>query len=150
VDSQRIKDYARLLASIGINAISINNVNVWERETYLITEEYLDDIKKINTIFNDYGIKIFLCVNYASPFSLGHLETADPLNEKVANWWRDKVEEIYNKIPTLGGFLIKADSEGRPGPFTYGRNHAEGANVIANALKPFDGVLIWRAFVYNH
>src|SRR5699024_1960308 len=149
-DKQRLIDYARLLASIGINAISINNVNVWDVETKLITKEYLYEVQKVVSLFRTYGIKTFLSVNYASPITLGELETADPLDEDVQNWWQLKVSEIYNTIPDFGGFIVKADSEGRPGPFSYNRNHAEGANMLAKALKKYDGILIWRCFVYNH
>lgn len=145
----RIKDYARLLSSVGINAISINNVNVWDIETNLITSKYLPDVKKIASIFSSYGIQTFLSINYASPIELGNLDTADPLNEDVKQWWKDKVKEIYSYIPDFGGFVVKADSENRPGPFSYNRDHAEGANVLAEALQPFNGIVIWRCFVYN-
>lgn len=145
---ERIKDYARMLVSIGINAVSINNVNVSEEETKLIDEK-IDIVTKINAIFKQYGIKTYLSINYASPIQLSGFNTADPLDKEVRNWWRNKVEEIYNKIPDFGGFVVKADSEGRPGPFTYGRSHAQGANMLAEALKPYGGFLIWRCFVYN-
>jgi alpha-glucuronidase len=144
----RIKDYARLLASVGINSISINNVNVFEEETKLISEKF-DLVKKIYHIFSAYGIKIFLSINYASPMEISNIKTADPLADQVINWWQNKVKKIYEEIPDFGGFLVKADSEGRPGPFTYGRNHAEGANMLAEALEPYGGILIWRCFVYN-
>lgn len=149
-DLTRVKDYARLLSSIGINAISINNVNVWDVETKLITKKYLPKVKKISDLFQAYGITTYLSINYASPMELGNLPTADPLSNEVEKWWIQKVEEIYKIIPDFGGFVVKADSEGRPGPFTYGRGHVEGANVLARALKPFNGKLIWRCFVYNH
>lgn len=149
-DLTRVIDYARLLSSIGINAISINNVNVWDVETNIITDQYLPKVKKIAEIFQAYGITIFLSINYASPIALGNLDTADPLDDNVKDWWKKKVEEIYHYIPNFGGFVVKADSENRPGPFTYGRDHAEGANVLAEALKPFGGVVIWRCFVYNN
>lgn len=145
----RIKDYARLLSSVGINAVSINNVNVWDIETNLITSKYLPDVKKIASIFGSYGIQTFLSINYASPIELGNLATADPLNEGVKQWWKEKVKEIYSYIPDFGGFIVKADSENRPGPFSYNRDHAEGANVLAKALQPFNGIVIWRCFVYN-
>lgn len=144
----RIIDYARLLASIGINSIVINNVNVHREETKLIDDK-LDMVKKLADIFRNYGIKTFLSINFASPIELGGLSTADPLNSEVRKWWRYKVEDIYAEIPDFGGFLVKADSEHRPGPFTYKRNHAEGANMLAEELKPFGGILIWRCFVYN-
>ncbi|MBM7551554.1 alpha-glucuronidase family glycosyl hydrolase [Thalassobacillus pellis] len=145
----RIKDYARLLSSIGINAIAINNVNVHAVETELITKKLLPDVKQVADIFRAYGIKTFLSINYASPIQLGNLDTADPLNEKVREWWREKTKEIYDYIPDFGGYVVKADSEHRPGPFTYNRNHADGANMLAEALQPFDGIVFWRCFVYN-
>lgn len=146
---ERIKDYARLLASVGVNGISINNVNVHYVETKLITEEYLPDVAKVAEIFRFYGIRMYLSVNYASLIQLGQLDTADPLNEDVKDWWKQKVKAIYQYIPDFGGFVVKADSEHRPGPFTYNRNHADGANMLAEALKPFGGVVFWRCFVYN-
>ncbi len=149
-DKSRLKDYARFLASIGINAISINNVNVWEEETFFITEKYLPEIKEISDIFHSYGgVQLFLSINFASPIAIDHLETADPLQPEVMQWWSNKVKEIYDYIPTFGGFVVKADSEHRPGPFTYDRDHADGANMLAEALAPYDGKVIWRCFVYN-
>jgi len=148
-DTARVRDYARLLGSIGINGIVINNVNVHKYETRLITKEYLPDAKKLAEILREYGIRIYFSINFASPIEIGGLDTADPLDEKVKKWWCDKAGEIYSYIPDFGGFLVKADSEFRPGPFTYNRNHADGANMLAAALKPFGGVVIWRCFVYN-
>lgn len=148
-DLVRIKDYARLLSSIGINSIAINNVNVHEYETKLITKDYLPKAAELANIFREYGIKVFFSINFASPIEIGDLSTADPLDEGVREWWRSKVEEIYSYIPDFGGVLVKADSENRPGPFTYNRNHAEGANMLAEPLKPFGGIVIWRCFVYN-
>lgn len=148
-DTKRIKDYARMLASVGINAISLNNVNVHEVETNLITETYLDEVAKLADIFRTYGIQTFLSINYASPIQLSDITTADPLDENVRNWWKEQAKVIYNYIPDFGGFLVKADSEHRPGPFTYGRNHADGANMLAEALAPYNGIVIWRCFVYN-
>lgn len=148
-DYNRIKDYARMLSSTGINAISINNVNVWDYETNLITEQFLPEVTEIANIFRAYGIKVFLSINYASPIALGNLTTADPLDEDVQQWWNEKAEEIYKYIPDFGGFVVKADSEHRPGPFSYDRNHAEGANVLARALEPFNGLVVWRCFVYD-
>ncbi|MFS0862629.1 alpha-glucuronidase family glycosyl hydrolase [Fredinandcohnia sp. 179-A 10B2 NHS] len=145
----RIKDYARLLSSVGINGVSINNVNVHEIESKLITSEYLPDVAKVADIFRGYGIKTYLSANYASPIQLGDLDTADPLDEGVRSWWKEKVKEVYNYIPDFGGFVVKADSEHRPGPFTYNRTHADGANMLGEALKPFGGVVFWRCFVYN-
>lgn len=148
-ETDRITDYARLLASVGINGVVINNVNVHKTETKLITKEYLSDVAKLAEIFRSYGVTLYLSINYASPIELGNLDTADPLDERVKLWWNNKVKEIYDFIPDFGGFLVKADSEFRPGPFTYGRNHADGANMLAEALEPFGGIVIWRCFVYN-
>lgn len=148
-DWERIRDYARMLASSGINAISINNVNVHKYETMLITPEYLPKVARVADIFRAYGIKLFLSVNYASPLEIGGLTTADPLESTVREWWRNAASDVYAAIPDFGGFLVKADSENRPGPFTYGRNHAEGANMLAEALEPYGGIVIWRCFVYN-
>lgn len=147
VKNNRYVDFARLSASIGINAIAINNVNA---DPKFITVEYLDKIAVLANIFRAYGIKIFLSVNYASPIALNNLKTADPENGMVKKWWRDKVDVIYSKIPDFGGFLVKADSEGQPGPKTYGRNHAVGANMLAKALEDHKGLVLWRAFVYGH
>jgi len=148
-DLSRIKDYARLLASIAINGVVINNVNVHQQETKLITDEFLPDVKRIADVFRDYGIKTYLSINFASPVEIGGLSTADPLDDEVKNWWKKTTSKIYSYIPDFGGFLVKADSEFRPGPFTYGRNHADGANMLAEALKPYGGIVIWRTFVYN-
>ncbi|MCA0755959.1 alpha-glucuronidase [Paenibacillus sp. N4] len=148
-DTFRVRDYARLLASVGINAISINNVNVHHYETMLISEKYLPDVARIAGVFRAFGIVTYLSINYASPIQLGGLATADPLDEEVKAWWQEKAEAIYRHIPDFGGFLVKADSEFRPGPFTYGRDHADGANVLADALQPYGGIVIWRCFVYD-
>lgn len=148
-DKTRIKDYARLVASVGINAVSINNVNVHELESNLITDKFIPEVKTVCDIFAAYGVKLFLSVNYASTITLANMETADPRDKKVQGWWNETTAHLYSKVPNLGGFLVKADSEGRPGPFTYGRNQAEGANMLAAALKPHGGILIWRCFVYN-
>lgn len=148
-DTGRIRDYARLLCSVGINGVVINNVNVHKQETGLITEKYLPDAAKLANVFREYGIKIFFSINFASPMEIGGLGTADPQDGEVRKWWNSKAEEVYSYIPDFGGFLVKADSEFRPGPFTYGRNHADGANMLAEALKPYGGILIWRCFVYN-
>lgn len=148
--NNRNLDYARLVSSIGINGVVINNVNVrGEAASSLITNRYLDRLKELADIFAGYGIKLYLSVNFAAPIEIGGLSTADPLDASVADWWKDCVKNIYQKIPEFGGFLVKADSEGRPGPFTYDRTHADGANVLARALKPYGGLLIWRCFVYN-
>ncbi|PZD94481.1 alpha-glucuronidase [Paenibacillus sambharensis] len=148
-DSKRITDYARLMASVGINGIAINNVNVHELETLLITERYLPQVARIADVFRAYGITLYLSINYSSPMQLGGLPTADPLDESVRAWWRSKMTDIYHHIPDFGGVVVKADSENRPGPFTYGRDHADGANMLAEALEPFGGLVLWRCFVYN-
>ncbi|WP_307473241.1 alpha-glucuronidase family glycosyl hydrolase [Paenibacillus harenae] len=148
-DFTRIRDYARLLASTGINAISINNVNVHREETKLITAEYERTLSKVADVFGAYGIKLFLSINFASPIAIGGLQTADPLDPEVRKWWAERAEDLYRAIPDFGGFLVKADSEFRPGPFTYGRDHADGANLLAEALAPHGGLVIWRCFVYN-
>ncbi|TAH72895.1 MAG: alpha-glucuronidase, partial [Anaerolineaceae bacterium] len=145
----RTKDYARLIASVGINATVINNVNVLGAASELVTDSYLDKLSAIADIFEGYGIKLYLSANFAAPIEIGGLSVSDPLDKDVINWWENCVKKIYDKIPGFGGFLIKADSEGRPGPFTYGRTHADGANMLAKALKPYGGLLIWRCFVYN-
>ncbi|HAF98389.1 alpha-glucuronidase family glycosyl hydrolase [Paenibacillus lactis] len=148
-DLTRVKDYARLLSSVGINAISINNVNVHEIETRFITREYLPQVAQIASVFRKYGITLYLSINFAAPLHIGGVGTSDPLNEDVRRWWRAAADEIYSHIPDFGGFLVKADSEHRPGPFAYGRDHADGANMLAEALKPHGGIVIWRCFVYN-
>lgn len=148
-DLHTITEYARLLSSIGINAITINNVNVHKLETQLITDKFLEKLVPINAILEKFGITLFLSINFASPITLNELTTADPLSEEVITWWNNRAKRIYQILPNLGGFLVKADSEGRPGPFAYGRNHAEGANMLANAIAPFGGKVIWRCFVYN-
>ncbi len=145
----RTRMYARLMASIGTNGIVINNVNVHERETYLITDEYLHEVRKYAELFAEYGIKLFLSVNFAAPMELGGIPVSDPLDPDVIAWWEQAVRHVYEVIPDFGGFLVKADSEGRPGPFTYGRTHADGANMLARALAPYGGIVVWRCFVYN-
>lgn len=147
--NDRTEMYARLMASIGTNAIVINNVNVHEKETYLITDVYLDMVKKYADLFGRYGIKLLLSVNFAAPMELGGILVSDPLDPAVISWWAQTVKHIYEVIPEFGGFLVKADSEGRPGPFTYGRTHADGANMLARALAPYGGIVVWRCFVYN-
>lgn len=149
VVDERTRMYARLAASVGINAVVINNVNVKEMATYMITEKYFGKLDDMAEIFGEYGIKFYMSLNYAAPVELGELDTADPLDENVSNWWHEKMHEVFSRIQNLGGFLIKADSEGRPGPFTYGRTHADGANMLADAVAPYGGKIIWRCFVYN-
>ena len=149
VINERTVDYARLIASVGINGVVINNVNVKNAASYLITDRFFDKVAKLGEIFAGYGIKLFLSLNYASTIEIGGLDSADPLDEKVIAWWKTKMAEIFEKVPTLGGFLVKADSEGRPGPFTYGRTQADGANMLADIVKEHGGIIIWRCFVYN-
>ncbi|MDR2965711.1 MAG: alpha-glucuronidase [Treponema sp.] len=148
-DKTRIEDYARLLASVGINRVSINNVNVRANAKLLIIEEYLKEAKELAAIFRKFGIKLFFSINFGAPWSLGKLPTADPLDPAVAEWWKKRAALIYKYIPDLAGFLVKADSEGEPGPFQYNRTHTDGANILAKALEPFGGEVIWRCFVYN-
>lgn len=147
--NDRIEMYARLMASIGTNAIVINNVNVHEKETYLITDVYLETVRKYAELFGRYGMKLLLSVNFAAPMELGGIPVSDPLDAEVIAWWEKAVKHVYEVIPEFGGFLVKADSEGRPGPFTYGRTHADGANMLARALEPYGGIVVWRCFVYN-
>lgn len=149
VVNQRTVDYARFAASIGINGVVINNVNVKNWATWLITDKYFEKVAKMAEIFAGYGIKFFLSLNYAATIELGGLDSADPLDERVISWWKEKMAEVFANIPNLGGFLVKADSEGRPGPFTYGRTQADGANMLADIIKPYGGIIIWRCFVYN-
>ncbi len=146
--NERTIDYARIIASIGINAVAINNVNVKNAATDLVNDRYIDKVRWLANIFDRYGIKLYLSLNYAMPIEY-EPASADPLDPKVREWWKAKMAEVYSKVPNLGGFLVKADSEGRPGPFTYGRTQADGANMLAEAIKPHGGLIIWRCFVYN-
>jgi alpha-glucuronidase len=148
-DKDRIRDYARLLASVGINRLSVNNVNVREAAKLLITEEYLPELAELAAIFRPFGIRLILSINFAAPYSLGKIGTADPLEPAVSAWWKERVDLIYRYVPDLAGFIVKADSEFEPGPFQYGRTHADGANMLARALKPRGGEVVWRCFVYN-
>ncbi|ELB53867.1 hypothetical protein OKO_02414 [Enterococcus faecium EnGen0056] len=148
-DHETLREYARLLASIGMNAVSINNVNVRGKAKWLITEPYLGEIKQIADTFAAYGIRTFLSINFGAPISVGGLETADPLAEEVITFWQRTADTIYRIIPEFGGFVVKADSEGEPGPFLYGRDHNDGANMLARALQPYGGLVIWRCFVYD-
>ena len=149
LDEQLIREYARANASIGINGSVLNNVNASPK---ILTKPYLKEIQHIADILRPYGIKVYLSINFASPMALGDTKTADPLDRSVARWWKRKAKEIYKLIPDFGGFLVKANSEGQPGPGDYHRTHAEGANMLASALKPFGGIVMWRCFVYgaNH
>lgn len=142
----RYIDYARINASLGINGTVINNVNADPR---VLSDQFLQKIAALADVFRPYGIKMYLSINYDSPRAFGDLDSADPLDPRVQAWWKARTEKIYHYIPDFGGFLVKADSEGQPGPQGYGRNHADGANMLADALKPFGGVVFWRAFVYN-
>ena len=142
----RYRDYARANASLGINGTVVNNVNASAR---FLTVEYLQKVAALAGVFRPYGIKVYLSVYFAAPKTLGGLPTSDPLDPQVRGWWTDKVKEIYRIIPDFGGFLVKANSEGEPGPQDYGRTHADGANMLAEAVKPYQGLVIWRAFVYK-
>jgi alpha-glucuronidase len=142
----RYTDYARANASLGINATVINNVNA---NAIVLTPEYLDKVAALATLWRPYGLRTFLSANFASPIRIGGLKTADPLDPAVIAWWKSKADEIYARIPDFGGFLVKANSEGQPGPKDYGRNHAEGANCLADAVASRGGHVIWRAFIYD-
>lgn len=145
----RLITYARANASLGINGSVLNNVNASPK---MMTAEYINKVKVIANILRPYGIRVYLSINFASPMALGYTKTADPLDKKVQQWWKKKAKEIYATIPDFGGFLVKANSEGQPGPGDYHRTHADGANMLADALKPFGGIVMWRSFVYgaNH
>jgi len=147
--NERTHMYARMIASVGINGVTINNVNVKGTATELISKRYYEQLNRMAILFASYGIKLFLSINFAAPMELGGLDLADPCDEQVISWWIKKSQEVWENIPELGGFLVKADSEGRPGPFTYGRTQADGANMLAKAVEPFGGLIIWRCFVYN-
>ncbi len=146
VPEERIRQYAQLNASIGINGTVLNNVNATPE---MLRRDYLERTAAIADIMRPYGIHVYLAVNFSSPAALGGLETSDPMDQQVRQWWTDKVAEIYSLIPDFGGFLVKANSEGLPGPQDFGRTHADGANMLADALKPHDGIVMWRAFVYS-
>jgi alpha-glucuronidase len=146
-DLRRVGDYARLLASIGIDGCTVNNVNANPR---VLSSDFLPQLARIADAMRPWGVHMSLSVDFSSPKTVGHLDTFDPLDPNVAQWWKSKADEVYRVIPDLGGFLLKADSEGRAGPSAYGRTHADAANVIARALKPHGGVLVYRGFVYNH
>ena len=146
-DLARVSDYGRLLASLGINGCSINNVNA---EPKVITPEMIPLIARIADAFRPWGVRVVIAVDFGSPKTLGGLDTFDPVDPKVAEWWKQKADELYRAVPDLGGFVLKADSEGRVGPSTYGRSHADAANVVARALQPHGGILLYRGFVYDH
>ena len=145
----RLITYARANASLGINGSVLNNVNASPK---MMTAEYINKVKVIANILRPYGIRVYLSINFASPMALGYTKTANPLDKKVQQWWKKKAKEIYAAIPDFGGFLVKANSEGQPGPGDYHRTHAEGANMLADAVKPYGGIIMWRSFVYgaNH
>ena len=145
----RLITYARANASLGINGSVLNNVNASPK---MMTAEYINKVKIIANILRPYGIRVYLSINFASPMALGYTKTADPLDKKVQQWWKKKAKEIYAIIPDFGGFLVKANSEGQPGPGDYHRTHADGANMLADAVKPYGGIIMWRSFVYgaNH
>jgi len=149
-DDARHLQYAKMLASVGINAISINNVNVDQEATYFITERYINEVKHLADIFRTYGISLYLSINYAAPIEIENLSTADPLDKDVRAFWKKTAAFLYDHIPDFGGFVVKADSENRPGPFSYNRTHAEGANMLGEALKPYGGTVYWRCFVYDN
>ena len=154
IDAELIKEYARANASIGINGTVLNNVNASPK---MLSAIYINKVKQYAEILRPYGIKVYLSVNFASPMSIPAkgfnggkpIKTADPLNAQVKAWWKAKAKEIYAEIPDFGGFLVKANSEGQPGPFDYHRTHADGANMLADAVKPFGGIIMWRSFVYG-
>ena len=148
-NATHIKDYALANASIGINGTVLNNVNASPR---MLTTPYLRQVRQIADLLRPYGIKVYLSINFATPMALGATRTADPTDRHVIKWWKHKAKEIYQLIPDFGGFLVKANSEGQPGPSDYGRSHAEGANMLADALQPYGGIVMWRCFVYgaNH
>ena len=143
--SPRYEEYARANASIGINGTVLNNVNA---SPDILKNDYLRKVKALADVFRPYGLRVYLSINFSSPRILGGLADSDPLNPAVHQWWKNKVKEIYQQIPDFGGFLVKANSEGQPGPQDYGRTHADGANMLAQALKPYNGIVMWRAFVY--
>lgn len=144
---ERYVDYARANASVGINGTVLNNVNA---NPLMLTPEYLKKVAALADIFRPYGLKVYLSVKFSSPVNIGGLKTADPLDPEVKEWWKNKAAEIYSFIPDFGGFLVKANSEGQPGPQNYNRTHADGANMLADALNPFGGIVMWRAFVYDN
>ncbi|MFB8227288.1 alpha-glucuronidase [Cellulosimicrobium sp. NPDC055967] len=148
-DLSRVEQYARVLAATGVNRVAINNVNVHAREARLLTDD-LPDVARVAAAFRPWGIRVHLSVSFAAPIVLGGLATSDPLDPDVQAWWADAVRHVYEVIPDFGGFVVKADSEGQPGPFAYGRDHADGANLLARALAPYGGTVHWRAFVYDH
>ncbi|MFD3497380.1 alpha-glucuronidase [Streptomyces sp. NPDC058678] len=148
-ETERVPAYGRLLAACGINAVAVNNVNVHESEAHLLTDR-IGEVAEIAGALRPYGIRTHLSVSFAAPVLLGGLSTADPLDASVRAWWAEATERVYESVEDFGGFVVKADSEGQPGPFAYGRSHADGANMLAAALAPHGGTVHWRAFVYDH
>jgi len=148
-DLSRVTTYARLLAAVGIDRVCVNNVNVHAREARLLTDD-LPEVARVAAALRPYGVRTHLAVSFAAPMTLGGLPTSDPLDEDVRAWWRAAADRVWAAVPDFGGFVVKADSEGQPGPFAYGRDHADGANLLAEAVAPHGGVVHWRAFVYDH
>ena len=146
-DPSRLRELGRLLASAGVNVLCINNVNV-HFPAQLLLEDYLPDLAALADLFRPFGVRLMVSVDFSQPMR-HNIPSADPLEPAVRNWWKETASRVYTAVPDLAGFLIKADSEGRPGPFSYGRNHADGANMLAEALRPYGGVAVWRCFVYN-
>lgn len=144
---QRYKDYARANASVGINGTVLTNVKA---NALVITKDYLLKVAALADVFRPYGIKVYLTARFSDPFEIGGLKTADPFDTQVQSWWKNKADEIYSYIPDFGGFLVKANSEGQPGPQNYSRSHADGANLLADAVAPHGGIIIWRSFVYSN
>ncbi len=149
VVNERTADYARLMASIGINAVAINNVNVRGEAAFLLTERHRSQLIRLAEILDGWGISLYLSINFASTIRVGGMDTADPADSRVQAWWSETSRQLFSSLPGFGGYLVKADSEGEFGPFAYGRTHAEGANMLARAVKPYGGRVIWRCFVYN-
>ena len=146
-DEGRLRQLGRMLASVGLNVLCVNNVNV-KAEAELLIEDYLPKLAKLADLFRPFGVRLMTSIDFSRPLAHG-VGTADPLDAGVQRWWRERADAIWRAIPDFAGFLVKADSEHRPGPFTYGRTHAEGANMLARAVAPHGGVLVWRAFVYT-
>jgi alpha-glucuronidase len=144
---ERYTDYARALASVGINGTALTNVNA---NALVLTPLYLEKVKALAAIFRAYNVKVYLTARFSAPVEIGGLKSADPLDPEVQQWWKNKTAEIYQYIPDFGGFLVKANSEGQPGPQNYGRSHADGANMLADAVAPHGGIVMWRAFVYSN
>ena len=149
VCNERTRDYARLMASCGLNGCCINNVNVRGNALKLLAGSYKRELKRLASCLSEYGVSLWLSVSFSAPMELGGLDTADPLDESVKQWWKETCLHLFTAVPNLAGFLVKADSEGRPGPHSYQRTQAEGANMLADAVRPFGGKILWRCFVYN-